>query len=93
MWSKKILKDHPEFRERSEYLGEVRKTVEKPDYVVTGWAGEYLALRYCETAPRGPKHLCVTYRELDDEGFIITTFFTSKVHKLLRRGVIWEKPK
>ena len=38
-WSKKILKDHPEFRERSEYLEEVKKTVEEPEYVVVGWVG------------------------------------------------------
>lgn len=36
LWSSKILKDHPEFRERNEYLEEVRKTVEEPDYVVIG---------------------------------------------------------
>lgn len=91
LWSKKILKDHPEFRERNEYLEEVKKTVEEPDYVLVGWAGEYLALRYCEVAPRGPKYLCVVYRELDSRGFIITTFFTSKLHKLLRRGVVWRR--
>ncbi|MGQ9469685.1 MAG: hypothetical protein ACUVTD_07710 [Nitrososphaerales archaeon] len=53
----KILKDHPEFKEKNEYLEEVKKTIEEPDYVVIGWAGEYLALRYCEIAPAGPEHL------------------------------------
>jgi len=93
VWYDKIIKDHPEFKEKSEYLDEVKKTVEEPDYVVVGWSGEYLALRYCEIAPRGPKHLCVIYKELDSEGFVITTFFISRIRKLLRRGVAWKKPK
>ena len=92
-WFQKILEDHPEFKMKAEYLEEVKRTIEEPDYVVTGWTGEYLALRYCEISPAGPKYLCVIYRELNGEGFVITTFFISKVHKLLRRGVAWRKPK
>jgi hypothetical protein len=93
VWFEKILKAHPEFKERSEYLEEIKRTVEEPDYIIIGWAGEYLALRFCEMAPKGPKHLCVIYRELDDEGFIITTFFISKMQKLLRRGMVWRRRK
>lgn len=93
MWSEKILKVHPEFKQRSEYLEEVKKTIEEPDYVVVGWAGEYLALRYSKLAPKEPKHLCVIYRELDNDGFVITAFFISKIHKILRRGLVWTKQK
>ncbi|MFQ5761573.1 MAG: PBECR2 nuclease fold domain-containing protein [Candidatus Bathyarchaeia archaeon] len=93
VWFEKILKNHPEFQHRAEYLEEVKKAIETPDYIVIGWAGEYLALRFCEIAPNGPKHLCVVYKELNGEGFIITTFFISKPHKLLRRGVAWRKLK
>lgn len=58
VWFEKILKDHPEFKERSEYLEEIKRTVEEPDYIITGWAGEYLALRWCEIA-QGGRNTCV----------------------------------
>ena len=91
-WLDKMLKDHPELSARKEYIDEVKRTVEDPDYIISGWFGEYLALRFCEVAPKRPKYLCVVYRELDEEGFIITAFFISKPYKLLRRGVLWRKP-
>ena len=90
-WFDKILKDHPEFGRREEYVDEVKRAVEDPDYIVSGWFGEFLALRFCEGAPKRPKYLCVVYRELDGEGFVITTFFISKPYKLLRRGVLWKR--
>lgn len=91
VWVDKILKDHPEFGSKEEYVNEIKRTVEDPDYIVSGWFGEYLALRFCEVAPIRPKYLCVVYRELDKEGFVITTFFISKPYKLLRRGVVWQR--
>jgi len=91
-WLDKVLKDHPELSARKEHIDEVKRTVEDPDYIVSGWFGEYLALRFCEAAPRRPKYLCVVYRELDEEGFVITAFFISKPYKLLRRGVLWRRP-
>jgi hypothetical protein len=94
VWRHKILRDHPEFRERElDYPREIRKTIRDPDYVVIGWVEELLALRYCDIAPDRPKYLCVIYRETNGEGFVITTFFISKPQKLLRRGVVWSKPK
>ncbi len=35
--------------------------------------------------------LVVVYKELENDGFIITAFVTKKVDKVLRRGVIWQK--
>ena len=91
IWLDKILKDHPELGTRGEYVNEVKRTIEDPDYIVSGWFGEYLALRFCEIAPKRPKHLCVVYREQNKEGFVVTAFFISKPYKLLRRGVLWKK--
>jgi len=91
-WLHKMLKDHPELSKKKEYVNEVKRTIQDPDYIVSGWFGEYLALRFCEAAPKRPKYLCVVYRELNEEGFIITAFFISKPYKLLRRGVLWRKP-
>jgi len=91
IWFHKILKRHPELGAAEEYVEQVKRTLEDPDYIVSGWFGEYLALRFCEIAPKGPKYLCVVYRELNDEGFIITAFFISNLRKLLRRGVLWRR--
>jgi len=91
VWSGKILQEHPEFSLLPGYLDELRKTIEEPEYVVEGWQQESLALRWCETAPKSPKYLCVVYREYNNEGFVITAFFISRYGKLLRRKVIWRK--
>lgn len=90
-WLDKISKDHPELSAKEEYVNEVKATVEDPDYIVSGWFGEFLALRFCEIAPKRPKYLCVVCREQNKEGFIITTFLISRPNKLLRRGVLWKK--
>ncbi|MBU0694036.1 MAG: hypothetical protein KKC11_05135 [Candidatus Omnitrophica bacterium] len=91
VWQEKILIEHPEFGLNPEYLNEVFKAVENPEYIVEGWQGEYLALRWCEIAPKSPKYLCVVYRELEERGFIITAFFISRYGKLLRREIKWQK--
>jgi hypothetical protein len=83
--------EHPEFSTLPEYLNELRRTIEDPEYVIEGWKEELLALRWCESAPVNPKYLCVVYREYENEGFIITAFFISKYGKLLRRNVKWRK--
>ena len=93
VWREKIQKDHPEFSGKEEYRNEVGRAIESPEYVVAGWSGELLALIYSELAPERPKYLCVIYRELNGDGFVITTFFISKVQKLLRRGIVWSRQK
>jgi hypothetical protein len=91
IWRDKILLEHPEFRQDQRYLDEIRKVVGDPQYIVKGWSGEYLALRICDIAPKSPKYLCVVYRELNGDGFIITAFFVSEYQRLLRRGVLWSR--
>jgi hypothetical protein len=90
-WSKKICIEHPEFANNEQYPLEIKKTLEDPDYIVKGWGGELLALRWCEIAPGTPKYLCVVYRELNDDGFVITSFFISRYGKLLKREIVWQK--
>jgi len=91
IWKEKILTEHPEFGLNPKYPNEVFKTIEEPEYIIEGWAGEYLALRWCKIAPKGPKYLCVVYRELENRGFIITAFFISRYGKLLRRKIKWQR--
>ncbi len=91
VWFNKILVGHPELATDPRHEEEARLTLEDPDFIVEGWAGELLSLRWCATAPRRPKHLCVVYREADPVGFVITAFFVSRYDKLLRRRMRWRK--
>ncbi len=64
---------------------EVLETVANPSRVLAGGKGELLAVREIS----GDKHLVVVYRELQNDGFIITAFLTSKVKALNRRTQLW----
>jgi hypothetical protein len=64
---------------------EVLETVAIPHRVLAGEEGELLAVR--ELFPG--KHLVAVYRELAEDGFIITAFITSKVKALQRRKQLW----
>ena len=57
---------------------EVLLTIEDPDFIVKGWTDELLAVRKIND-------LVVVYKELENDGFIITAFITKKVDKVLRR--------
>ena len=66
---------------------EVLDTVANPSRIMAGETGELLAVR--ETVIG--KNLVVVYRELEDDGFVITAFITSKTNSLNRRNQIWPK--
>jgi hypothetical protein len=68
------------------YYDEVLLTVEEPEYVVEGYKGAFVALREVEAG----KFLAVVYREFEDDGFIITAYFTKKINPE-REGIIWKK--
>lgn len=90
-WHKKILVSHPEFADDPGYERELHLAVEQPEFIVEGWEGELLSLRWCPVGPKGPKYLCVVYREAEPVGFVITAFFVSRYGKLLRRAIRWQK--
>jgi hypothetical protein len=91
VWVNKVLVSHPELGTDRGYEDEVRQALEDPEFVVEGWAGELLSLRWSEIAPKHPKYLCVVFREADPLGFVITAFFISRYGKLLRRSIRWRK--
>lgn len=64
---------------------EVLETVSNPERIVEGGAGELLAIRLLEV----DKWLVTVYREVVDDGFIITAFITSKIHTLDKRRKLW----
>lgn len=74
--------------EHSELSGmrlDVLDTVTNPLRIVAGHTGEHLAIREIQPG----KYLIVVYRELIQDGFIITAFLTRRIKTLDRRRVIW----
>ncbi len=59
--------------------------IEEPDRVLSGRAGELLALRQMEPG----KHMVVAYREMEEDGFVITAFLTRRTRSLERRPRLW----
>ena len=64
---------------------DVLETVAHPERVVAGGADELLALREIEAG----KWLVAIYRELGDDGFVITAFLTRRKAALERRQQLW----
>ncbi len=77
--------------ERSEMAGyyfEVLETVEQPEAIYEGKAGECLAVREVEK----DKYIVVVYKEVSNEdGFIITTFLTKRKRQLESRQKLWPR--
>jgi len=66
---------------------EVLDAIANPSRILAGKKGECLAVQEMLTG----KHLVVVYREIENDGFIITAFITSKIESLNRRNQIWPK--
>ena len=78
-----IAAEHPELAGCRE---DVLAAVGSPDAVVRGYGGTLIAV---VGYGRG-RYLCVVYREIDeDDGFIITAYFSDRYH---RRKKIWPQP-
>ena len=71
--------------EMTEMRQQVLDTVAEPERILAGNAGEYLAVRTLKPG----KWLVVIYRELVDDGFVITAFMTRRARMLDRRAQIW----
>ncbi|OEU55380.1 MAG: hypothetical protein BA871_10515 [Desulfuromonadales bacterium C00003096] len=66
---------------------EVLETIENPSRILAGGEEELLAVQEIEKS----KFLVVVYRELTNDGFIITVFLTRRIKSLNRRKQIWSK--
>ena len=71
-------------------LSKVMETINSPDCIIKGLKNELIALRHYFKTNITEKYCVVVYKE-NDEGFIITAFFTSKPENIKKRGVIWQK--
>lgn len=82
-----IIRRHKELKN---YATEVLLTVEKPDLVIAGKVGAFIAVKYYREIK--PHYLIVAYREISDtDGFIITAHFISNMHDIRRRRIVWQK--
>lgn len=79
-----IVSEHPEVEI---YRVEILKTISDPERVLDGGEDELLAQREVEAG----KWLIVVYREMVDDGFIITAFVTRRIRSLDKRTVIWSR--
>lgn len=77
-----ITEEHAEL---AGYRVDVLDAVANPERIVAGTEGELLAIL---AQPDG-KILVVVYRELSDDGFVITAFITRRATSLNRRTQIW----
>lgn len=64
---------------------EVLETVAQPSRILAGGAGELLAVREMSVG----RYLVAVYRELENDGFVVTAFLTSKSGSLNRRRQLW----
>lgn len=74
-----------EHAELAGYRLDVLEAVAIPEKILKGGGGELLAVK---TQSDG-KWLVVVYRELNDDGFIITAFLTRRSALLEKRVQIW----
>lgn len=81
---KHIILMHPNLTHKQE---QILKTVKSPHYILEGKAGEKLAVT--STLKRIP--LVVVYKEVEDDGFIITAFETTDTTWLFKKEIIWSK--
>lgn len=77
-----ILTDHPELIDRQT---DVLEVVSNPEWIFEGNDGELLAIREIQPG----KWLVVAYRELTEDGFIITAFLTRRRQYLNKRRLLW----
>jgi len=71
------------------YYFDVLETVTNPTWVLQGDEDELWAVKLISKR----KAMLVIYKESkeQDDGFIITAFFTTKTQKLSRRRIIWQQ--
>jgi len=77
-----IAEEHAELFEARE---QVLTTISEPQRILAGNAGELLASREVEPG----KWMVVVYRELEQDGFIITAFLTRRIRSLDKRKQLW----
>lgn len=74
--------------EHSEVAGmrfDILETVKYPERILQGHYDEFLAIRKATIN----KYIVVIYKELINDGFIITAFLTKRINSLNKRRQLW----
>ncbi|MBU2444310.1 MAG: hypothetical protein KJ666_01885 [Bacteroidetes bacterium] len=73
------------------YYFDVLETIANPTWIFEGDLDELWAVKKITAK----KAMLVIYKEYKDQndGFIITAFFTTKIKKLLKRKILWQQQK
>ncbi len=77
-----IINNHTEL---ISYKSELLKTIRDPEKILEGNQTELLAIKQIITG----KYLVVVYRELVNDGFIITAYLTRRLRSLKKRKQLW----
>lgn len=72
------------------YYFEILEAVSQPDLLFQGNQDELVAVKKLHSE----RYLVVVYKELENgDGFVITSFITTKINYLKNKKLIWEKSK
>lgn len=72
------------------YYFEILETISNPEFIYKGNQDELLAVKELESN----EYLVVVYKEIENkDGFVITSFLTTKINYLKNKKLIWEKNK
>jgi hypothetical protein len=84
---KHINDRHPETNGQEELI---KETLSSPDFLQEGGKGDLLAIKKFKKTPITDNKYCtVVYKPLEEDGFIITAYFTRRPS--FRRNLIWKK--
>ena len=79
-----IIENHDDL---AGYYDNVLNVVEEPDHIIKGYKAAFIVLKEIEKG----KFLAIVYKERSKEdGFIITSYFTSTI-KLEKEAIVWRK--
>lgn len=77
-----IVEGHPELTNNKK---DVLAVISQPEQIFQGRDGELLAMK--EIEPN--KWLVVAYRELKNDGFVITAYSTRRIQSVIKRTQLW----
>ena len=66
------------------------ETISDPDFIVKGKKDELLAYKLYKLTPISEKYVIVIYKELINDGFVITALMSSKIGKI-KGDIVWKK--
>lgn len=79
-----ITEGHPEL---VHLQTEIIQTIEDPDKILEGNDGELLAIKMLSDN----KHLVTIYKEVQEDGFVITAYLTKRINSLNKRKEVWSR--